>query len=415
MKKIYLFLTICFATFSQNYAIAFNTKNSLKVIYYSTIEFVETPLSYIKGSVPLQKDIALHRNHYRFSYDSQNKLVSIAFYNGDTPKSPNHTANLFTLAHRIEFSYRGVIEKVSFFDTKGKQTNVLGNCSEFVFRLNKLGFRESLNFLDVSGNRVENSWNIFEYKWAYTNDGAVIEDRFDKNGKQVSIRPGFEFYRLKLYFNNSGHIALMQNIDNNGNLIENSSGASQDKITTNANGNFLQWQVLDNRHQLEKGNGPDVAIGIQKFNEFGYERELEHRNENNQPMYSAYGICISKTQFDKFGNISERTFYNEVKKPSNHKTAGYHKLKMKWDKFGNSRELLSYFDVNDKPTNHVTRGYHSVKYHYHRNKNLIKIDYLDVNGQLVNRKDNGIAYITYQYNNGERTDMSRFDKDGKNL
>ncbi len=415
MKKIYVFLIICFVTFSQINAKVFNAKNALKVIYYSTIEFVETPLSYIKGSVPLKSDVALSRNHYRFSYDSQNKLVSIAFYNGSTQKKPNHTANLFMLAHRMEFSYRDAIEKITFFDTKGKRTAVLGNCSAFVFRLNKLGFRESLHFLDVSGNSIENSWNIFEYKWIYTNDGAVIEDRYDKNGEQVSIRPGFEFYRLKLYFNMLGHITLMQNIDKDGNLVENSSGASQDKITTNANGNFLQWQVLDNKHQLEKGNGPDVAKGHQKFNKFGYESGLEHRDENNRPMYSAYGICISKTQFDKFGNISERAFYNEAKKPSNHKIAGYHKLKMKWDKYGNSRESLSYFDVNDKPTNHETRGYHSVKYHYHRNNNLIKIDYLDVNGQLVNRKDNGIAYITYQYNNGERASILRFDIDGKKL
>ncbi len=180
-------------------------------------------------------------------------------------------------------------------------------------------------------------------------------------------------------------------------------------------GTFLEWHVLDNKHQLEKGNGPDVAKGIQKFNEFGYESELEHRDENNMPMYSVYGICKSKTQFDEFGNISERTFYNEANQLSNHKEAGYHKLKIKWDKSGNYREMLSYLDVNGKPAIHVTRGYHSVKYHYHKNKNLSRIDYLDVTGQLVNRKDNGISYITYQYNNGEQISMLRFDKDGKTL
>ena len=415
MKKIYLILVFCLAIINNSEANASKNTDELKVVYYSTIEFVETPLSYLKGSVPLKKNVALSRNHYRFSYDSQNRLISIAFYNGTTSKNPDHTANLFTLAHRMKFSYQENVEKVTFFDTKGKQTNVLGSCSQFVFKLNKLGFRESLHFLDTNGNRVENSWNIFEYKWEYLNDGAVLEDRFNKQGKQVSIRPGFEFYKLKLYFNTLGHITLMQNVDKDGNLIENTSGASQDKITTNASGNFLQWQVLDNKHKLEKGNGPDVAIGIQKFNNFGYESELEHRDENNHPMYSAYGICISKTEFDRFGNISERAFYNEMNKPSNHKSAGYHKLKIKWDKFGNSRELLSYFDINDKPTNHVTRGYHAVKYHYHRNKNLIRIDYLDVNGQLVNRKDNGIAYMTYQYNNGEEASTSKFDKNGKKL
>ena len=243
----------------------------------------------------------------------------------------------------------------------------------------------------------------------------MIEDRFDTNGKQVSIRPSFEFYRLKLYFNNAGHITLMQNIDESGNLVENNSEVSQDKITTNSRGNFLQWEVLNNQHQLEKGNGPNVAIGIQKFNEFGYESELEHRDENNNPIYNTYGICRGKTQFDKYGNISERYFYNEINKPSNHKIAGYHKLKIIWDELGNNRELLSYYDLNDKPTTHKTRGYHSVKYDYDRNKNLIKISFLDVNFQLVNRKDSGISYITYHYNNRERTNTLRFDKEGRKL
>ena len=416
MKKIFFAVIICLVTLNQTKANNVDNNELLKIIYYSTIEFVETPLSYIKGSVPLKSDVALNRNHYRFSYNWENRLVSIAFYNGSTPKNPNHTANLFTLAHRMEFSYEDSIEKVTFFNTKGKQITVLGDCSQFVFNLNQLGFRESLHFEDSSGKRIKNSWNIFEYKWEYLNDGVIIEDRFDTNGKPVSIRPGFEFYRLKLYFNNAGHIALMQNIDKDGNLVANNSGASQDNITTNSNGNFLQWQVLDNQHQLEKGNGPDVAIGIQKFNEFGYEIELEHRDENNQPIYSAYGICRSKTQFDKYGNISERTFYNEVNEPSYHKNAGYHKLKIVWDKFGNNRELFSYFDVNEKPTNHIIRGYHAVKYEYDEKKNLIRISYLDTNGLLVNRKDNGISYLTYQYDsNGKRSSTLKFDKEGKTL
>ncbi|AXT20652.1 hypothetical protein D7030_12270 [Flavobacteriaceae bacterium AU392] len=414
MKKNCLALIICLLT--SNLIKTSNIRdNKLRVDYYSTVEFVETPLSYIKGSIPLEKEIALNRNHYRFSYNSKNELVSIAFYNGSTPKSPNHTANLFTLAHRMEFSYDDETEKVIFFNTRGERITVLGNCSEFVYTKNQLGFRESLHFLDSFENRVENSWNIFEYTWEYLNDGGVIENRFNEEKKQVSIRPGFEFYRLKLYFNNAGHISLMQNIDKEGNLVENNSGASQDNITTNSNGNFLQWQVLNNQYQLEKGNGPDVAIGLQEFNEFGYEIGLEHLDENNKPIYSAYGICRSKTKFDKYGNIYERTFYNEANEPSVHKEAGYHKLIIEWDEPGNDRNLLTYYDIDNNPVIHKTRGYHAVKYEYNGN-NLIKISYLDTSYALVNRRDNGISYFSYQYDNeGKQTDILRFDKDGKKL
>ena len=86
-------------------------EDKLNVYYYSSVEFVETPLSYLKGSVPLSKEVALGRNHYRFTYDDKHRLKSITFFNGDTPRNPNHTSNLFTLAHRLVFSYEDAIEK----------------------------------------------------------------------------------------------------------------------------------------------------------------------------------------------------------------------------------------------------------------------------------------------------------------
>jgi len=314
----------------------------------------------------------------------------------------------------MEFSYSDSTEIITFFNTKATQINVLGNCAQFVYKINSLGFRESLYFEDRTGKKIENSWNIYEYNWIYNQDGSVIEERFNKEGKLAPIRPGFEFNRLKLFFNVHGHIALMQNIDNTGKLIENSSGAAQDMITTNSNGNFLQWQVLNKNGDLEKGNSPDVAIGIQRFNEYGYEVRLEHRDEYNQLIYNSYGICISKTKFDDWGNLSERIFYDPFEKPALHKKAGYNKLKLYWDATGNHRIKLEYYDVQGNPTAHKERGFHKVKYDYNANNNLVMMSYYDISNELVNRKDNGIASISYEYdNNGKLSGSFRYTKDGK--
>lgn len=376
------------------------------VYYFSSVAFVETPLSCFKGSVPLSKEIALTRNHYRFTYDHKKRLSIIEFFNGNTPRKPNHTANLFTLAHRLEFSYQDTTETISFFNTKGKPISLMGGCYQFVYELNALGFRESLFFENEQGRRIENGWNIHHYQWVYEGGGSVIETRFNEAGEQVAIRPGFEFYRLRLFFNPYGHIALMQNIDEAGNLIENASGAAQDMITTNAAGNFLQWQVLDKNGQLEKGNGPDVAIGIQAFNEYGYEIGLEHRDENNQLMFNNYGICKSETEFDDWGNISSRRFYDESGAPALHEKAGYFQLNLHWDATGNYRDRMEYFDIQGNPTVHRGRGYHMVKYTYDNQKHLIQTSYHDTDGQLVNRKDNGIAYIKYEYDINDELSQS---------
>lgn len=401
LKRILWLLLISTYSGFCSFSIAQGANNDLHVFYYSTIEFVETPLSQIKGSIPLREEEAMNRNHYRFSYNEMQQLVSVSFFNGNTPKEPNHTASLFTLAHQMNFEYAEDSESISFFNTEGKAVEVLGSCSRFIYTYNGLGFRNGLYFLDKENQRITNSWGIYAYQWDYQSDGSVIEDRYDEKGDQVSIRPSFEFYRLRLFFNPSGHIALMQNIDEDGNLVENSSGASQDRITTNAQGNFLEWNVLNNKHELEKGNGPDVAIGKQEFNEFGYEVALEHQDEKGQVIASHYGIFRSKTSFDPYGNIQERTFYDAEGKPTKHSSAGYHKLLIKWDGQGNNRQSLQYFDENGNPCLHATRGYHAVSYKYDEQGRLSKISYLSTTNELVNRKDNGRAYSVYKYGKDE--------------
>lgn len=412
---LWLFLLSFFVGVS-NVCTALQKSDDRYVFYYSTVEFVETPLSPLKGSVPLKMDEAMKRNHYRFSYNEKHQLVSVSFYNGNLPKDPNHTANLFTLSHLMSFDYGLDSETISFFNTKGEPTEVLGDCRNFVYTYNDLGFRNGLYFLDKEGKRLTNSWGIYEYKWQYLNDGSVVENRYDEEGNQVSIRPGFEFHRLRLFFNPAGHIALMQNIDEHGNLVENSSGASQDRITTNSMGNFLEWNVLNNKNELEKGNGPDVAIGKQEFNEFGYEVALEHRDEKGEVISSNYGIFQSKTKFDQYGNIQERTFYNSDGEPAKHNEAGYHKLVMTWDKLGNKRKSLQYFDEFGVPSLHKTRGYHSVIYDYDDQGRISKISYLSTTNKLINRKDNGRAYSIYKYDkigNGEQ--ISHFDTSNKEV
>ena len=369
----------------------------LHIFYYSTVEFVETPLSRIRGSVPLSKAVAMERNHYRFAYDEQQRLVAVSFFNGNTARQPNHTASLFTLAHRMEFEYGADFETVRFYNENNQEVPVLGNCYRFVYLLDDHGFRTELHFLDQNSQRITNSWGIYQYDWEYQADGSVIEDRFDAVEQQVAIRPGFEFYRLRLRFNLMGHIALMQNIDESGALVENSTGAAQDRINTNASGHFLEWNVLNSKGELERGNGPDVAIGKQAFNAYGYEVALVHQDEQSQLMTSSYGICQSKTSFDKFGNIQQRFFYDEDGSPTLHQSAGYHSFLMEWSTDGNQRTAIRYFDLAAKPCLHRSRGYHQAKYEYDTQGRLAKVSYHTTDGSLVERKDNQRAYSVFTY------------------
>ncbi len=193
-----------------------NSQFAQHIEYFSTVKFIETPLSKIEGSIPLTISDALKRHHYRFSYSERNKLLAIEFFNGHVSKNPNHTANLFTLSHKMIFDCHEDKEEITFFDAKGIRTSVLGDVFKFIYSLDGFGRRRALHFENGDGVRIENDWGIYNYTWEYSREGYIIEDRFDKEGKRMPIRPSFEFYRLKLFFDSNGGIRLMQNIDEKG-------------------------------------------------------------------------------------------------------------------------------------------------------------------------------------------------------
>lgn len=386
------------------------TLSSQHTVYYSTVWFVETPLSPIQGSKPLSFKESRNRHHYRFNYSQKNELISIAFFNGSTRKRPNHTSNLFTLSHKMVFEKDLNHETISFFDTNLKPVAVLGQVAKFIYELDEFGRRVKLHFEGPNKQAVENSWGISNYDWVYSRNGYVVEDRFNARGEQVSIRPGFDFYRLKLFFDPNGAIRLMQNIDQDGNLLNNSSGAAQDLITVNSEGNFVKWEVLDKEGNLEKGNGPNVAIGIQTFDEFGYETGLKHLDELQNRMYSDYGIAESRSKYDVFGNLSERTFFGLTNQPSPHKEAGYTHLKLFYDEKGNYRTRLEYYGQDETLIEHKTRGYAVVTYKHNEKNQLVEIAYLNSKKQLVKRLDNGVAMIKYQFDNdGKIIKTIKFD------
>ena len=313
--------------------------------YYSTVAFVESPYSLLNGSIPLSKAVALKRNHYRFVYNEVNQLIEIGFYLGDQLRDPNHTANLFFQSALIKIRHHKDQISFRYYDRFGQETSIFGDVHQFIYSLDKNGQRKSLHFLDKNRKRIESNWSIYEYQWELQGDGSVIENRFNQEKESVQLRPGFDFYRIRLTYNQLGYIALMQNIDAEGRLVENKSGAAQDRIETNSDGNFLAWNVLDKKHQLKRGNGPNVARGTQSFDQYGYETGIRYYDEQLNPIASAYGYWNSITKFDRFGNMQIRTFLTPDNKATVHEKAGYSVVKLSYDPSGMNRLKLEYFDL----------------------------------------------------------------------
>jgi len=206
-------------------------------------------------------------------------------------------------------------------------------------------------------------------------------------------------------------LALMQNIDESGILVENNTGVAQDKLLFDKEGRWLGWNVLDAQHQLHRGNGPNVAKGINIPNEFGYESNIRYEDIDGSPIVNSHGFWGSKRFYDKYGNYSYTHFIDSLGNPGINEESGYCYAVYTWDDEGFNLLKIELQDVNKQSILHSKRGYATILYEYNEFDNVTKISYLGQNGEKVNRKDNGVSFIGHNYNENQTLkNTNRYNK-----
>ncbi len=411
-----LFLFSCESNEEQNQdnSISGIIDNSM-IEYYATIPLRESPYPGKQGVIRLTKDEAMELNHYQFVYNKNFKLKSISFCLGNELINPNHTSNYFFTTSQQKFEYIDNLEIRTFFDRFGNQRTQRKAFAE-IYTLDALGKYKSLHFEDDNGNQIENSWGISKYEWEIQNDGSVIENRHNLKGEDKALRPGFEFYTIRLHFDQNGFLALMQNIGKNDNLVENSSGVAQDKLHFDKDGRWLGWTVLDKNDQIKRGNGPNVAKGINIPDRYGYESSIRYEDIDGTSIINAHGFWGGKRYYDKYGNYDFTHFIDSLGNIGINEKSGYATSKFTWSDDGRNRLSIQLLGLNNEPVLHKTRGYALLKQEYDSHKKLIRSSYYGIDKEPVNRTDNGISYITYQYDQKAKLiGNGRFDKDGNEL
>lgn len=364
---------------------------------YSQLPFRETPFADIKGIFPISDKLAQGRKHYLLTYDNLDRVVEMQFLQDGKTVPLNINKNVVTNAPHIKITFSDNKEVRTFFDQFGQATQSNGAFKE-VYSLNNKGERVALQFEDKAGNKITNNWGIYQYTWDIDAKGTVTEQRIDKNGQAAKIRPGFPFFCLKLHYDQRGFLAMMENFGKDcKTLTQNNMNAAQDKLTYNKHGFMYSWNVYDAQENRAKGNGPNVATGMMEHDSYGNTTREYYLDEFGNQIHNAYGWFDSVATYDNHGNMSSRFNYDPDGNKARIETLGYSGYKLTYDKQGRNRTSLSYYDQHDKPTMHLQRGYHSVQHFYNAQNQVIKIQFLDLQGRLTNRLDNGIAYIEYEY------------------
>jgi len=404
---------IAAATLALAAAHAAATDGHHRCEYYSTLAFRESPYADIRGVVELTAEEAWPRNHYRFAYDEDGRLVELSFRLRDTLRPLNDTTNYLVRAPRIAIDYEDGVETRTFFDEHDAPITTAGGVYKEVYTLDSLGQRTSLTFLDHRGEPVESSWGIAAYHWTTSPDGSVIETRIDLDAEPAWMRPNLHFGTLRLEYDARGLLAVMRNIDERGALVENETGAAQDKLRYDRLGRLESWNVLDAAGNLECGNSPDVARGIPTYDEHGYQVAIRYEDEAGEPIRNRYGFGGSRAEFDKFGNRIRRETLNEHGQPLVVEGRGYHGYTFEYDRSGLHLQRMALYGLDGEPATHAQRGYAAQEFAYDDRGNLIRITHVDTNGDPVDRLDNGVSIIEHTYDGFRRVETRRLDKHGE--
>ena len=362
--------------------------------YYAGFPFWESPIQPFVGETPLTEVQAKTRKHLRVGYDKHNRIIQVQRRLGDQFKEvEGREYELYLHQVHTQIQYEGNIAKHTFYDSFGNQVKVWGDVWTKVYESDEHGRFVKLSFTDENDKAIENSWGIAFYQWKHTADGGVIEERFGFDKQLKAHRRGFEFMRIKLFFASNGHLSLMQNIDESGNMIASASGAAQYRYFYDSLGRFKRWEIYDAKGIPAKG--PTGTGGeFYDIDPKGY-RRISFFNPEGNPDKHASDAVYWRRKYDEYGNVVELWFTDVNDNPivCSQSYGGYARVRYIWDDAGLRLKRTEYLDVNGKLMLNAD-GIAQVYYDRHDNGLLKTIRYADTNG--TNVKHSYFNVLSYQ-------------------
>lgn len=293
-------LAVLLSILSSSFVYAQDVSNSE---YFRHLMFRESPFAQYKGIYPISKSEAQSVAHYKFNYDDNGRVVSIAHQIGDEVINDNQNWDSFIwFAPKVTIKYTDKGEVHQYFNADNEQIHAHGNVYTATYQYDAKGQRQSLVFSDNKGEPSENAWNINRYEWGLDDQQRIIETRYSADNKLQSIRPEFKFFETRLAYDNDGKLEFMYNYGLESKPTNNDSGAGIDRIYYDHNGNFQRWQVFSKDHQPVAGNRPMVHVGEHLYDSYGNKVGLRGFDTKGQQIAFSWGVFEHSNEYDQYGN-----------------------------------------------------------------------------------------------------------------
>lgn len=345
MKKLVhftLFFSLIVVLFLSSCSSGGNGSSNVK--YYRHVMFTETSYDQYKGTHPLTAKEATAINHYRFTYDSKNRLTEVAFMRGDSLLSYSSIG-----AARIQIDYTDSTETQHFFDSNNKPKDD-GGVFANVYKLNKDGLRVGLKFLNKDGVQIPDRDSVFYFVWKVLPDSMVKENRYNVKGVETIRNKFCPFYELRFSYNKKGYPVKLANYmadtlynctaENCGEI-----GVSYFDFTTNDEGDLLQFSVHN-----ASGRSSNLYGGWSKFvntiDANGNVLERAFWDQDNEFVGGKRNPITANT-YDEHGAVIEMKLLDKDRKPwsNDAKVASF---KYVYNKTGNPTDTLRFNASNEE-------------------------------------------------------------------
>jgi hypothetical protein len=382
--------------------------------YFYHLPFQESPYEALTGIHQTTQIKANLRNHYRFGYDTQNRIVELAFMRGGLLVANTTSDNFFVGNARIAIAYTDGKETWAYYNYKNERVK-FGPVYAAEYTLDEKGNRISLEFYDEKGEKTENSWGIAKYVWEKLEQNIIKEQRFNSKGEQARIRPRFDFYEVRMEFDKNGFISTLSNYGKTGELTDNNTGVAYDKLTYNSKGDFLGWRVFNKNNQAVVGNYPLTAGGNHYYNEYGDNLKTETFDLEGKLKMATWGNAYDEKTYSADGNVSEYKMFDQNKNMIplyNSPDAMFVKLEF------NEKNLESKVSFMDSNGNYGLEPMHKVSTiltKYDEKYNIIERSYLNKNGMPAESSVHGYAFEKYQYLPNNMIDTLQLDAKGQEI
>lgn len=344
--------------------------------------------------------------------------------------------------YRIEYHISGALKKISYFDTKGNPV-VCGNLfAGFTIVYDEMGNQKSWQYFDTEGKSCMSAYgySMTEYIYdpktnfcigekKYDTSGRLIEDvhrKYDAKGNVIEnytlvdgkLKRGTAVEKKEYDVNN--RITRMWCCDLSGrNVNIPQEKYSQAKYKYDKYGNCAVTTYWDadgkpavdnqsshrrvrefdamNRVVCEKNFGTDgkplsgVDVnpeGRVKYDQWGNMAEVSCYDGYGKPRLSSDGFFMSKSTYDRRGNVLHQEYLDTEGRLVRSKNNGYAKADQKYDTHGNRTEVRL-FDEKSKCIRIET-------YKYNANNRMTEQRICDGNGQLSDRFY-GVSRLTVDY------------------